>query len=148
MEAQRISALRSRYGVNWPLREFWVDETKRHMRVVGDTIDPILREAVKKRWRTADGAPSGASIGAGGKVMHREVEDGETLLDHLVNYTDGEAFVSVLATCAHSAYRRKDTERRNPQHPDRRAGHRTFCTHNIFLHAHSETRRPRRRYRS
>src|ERR1700722_11506692 len=86
LEAQRIVSLRARYGVNWPLREFWVDATKKPMEVVASTIDPILREAVGKRRIAAEEKIQGD--------MQREVQDGETLLDHLVNYTDGARFPS------------------------------------------------------
>jgi hypothetical protein len=83
-EAQRIVALRARYGINWPLREFWVDTTVQHMKVIGDTIDPILKEVIGEE------KAAGREDFKLTEDMHREVQDGETLLDHLVNYTDGE----------------------------------------------------------
>jgi hypothetical protein len=90
LEAQRLSALRARYGVNWPLREFWTDATAEHMRVVERVIEPILREAVEKKRRAGEGE----QVGVKGD-MSREVQDGETLLEHLVNYTDGELRLEV-----------------------------------------------------
>ncbi|EDR04930.1 cytochrome P450 [Laccaria bicolor S238N-H82] len=59
-EAQRITSFRSRRGGSWPLQEFWSDKKKRE-----------LGEQEK---------PAG----------DREVRDGESLLDHLINYTDDE----------------------------------------------------------
>ncbi|KAL0949002.1 hypothetical protein HGRIS_009101 [Hohenbuehelia grisea] len=86
-EAQSESAFRSRYGVNWPLLEPFRSRTAPHMRVVRAFIDPILAEAVAKK-RAADAA-SGKGVDA--EKGEREVKDGETLLDHLVNYTDDQS---------------------------------------------------------
>jgi hypothetical protein len=83
-EAQRIVALRARYGVNWPLREFWADTTAQHMKIIGNTIDPILKGVIGEK--IAAGAEDFKLM----EDMHREVQDGETLLDHLVNYTHSE----------------------------------------------------------
>jgi hypothetical protein len=92
-EAQRTTALRARFGINWPLNEFWVDEVVEHMKVVGETIDPILREAVgAKRKKTVAGG--GGDFKLSGD-MQREAQDGETLLDHLVNYTDSGFLVFI-----------------------------------------------------
>jgi cytochrome P450 len=83
-EAQRLIALRARLGANWPLAEFWKDKVKEQMQVVNAFIEPILRAAVEKHRAS------------GGKTLSspdedREVKDGETLLDHLINYTQDEA---------------------------------------------------------
>jgi hypothetical protein len=84
-QAQVISALRSRWGSNWPIAEFWADRAKKHMTVVNKFIDPILQDAVAKRnLKQEDGGVTAGSI------KDREVKDGETLLDHLVHYTDGD----------------------------------------------------------
>lgn len=88
-EALTNIAVRSRRGTNWPLAEFWTDKTEKHMTIIHDFIDPILKEAVaKKRNATA----SGEKTGEVGLRDDREVLDGETLLDHLVNYTEGRYF--------------------------------------------------------
>jgi len=83
---QEVLALRSRYGFNWPLKEFWRDEAKVHVELVNKFIDPILSEALRKKKESGVTRQDwkGASKG------DREVEDGETLLDHLINYTDSK----------------------------------------------------------
>ncbi|KAJ8697745.1 Protein kinase alk2, variant 2 [Pleurotus ostreatus] len=79
-EAQSNVALRSRYGINWPLAEPWVDKTAKQMKVVKRFIEPILKEAVERKKAMGDIEKNNAA--------DREVKEGETLLDHLVNYTD------------------------------------------------------------
>lgn len=83
-EAQSLTALRSRFGVHWPLREFWRDHCKEHMRVVNGYIEPILKEAVARREEV-----SSADV--------KEVAEGDTLLSHLVNLTQGNAIVPPLS---------------------------------------------------
>jgi len=80
-ESQKLSGSRSRYGSSWPLIEFWKDNVKVHREVIDKFIDPILTEAIAKNKMAK---------GAFGKEGEREVGDGETLLDHLVNYTEGK----------------------------------------------------------
>ncbi|KXN80905.1 Cytochrome P450 52A3-A [Leucoagaricus sp. SymC.cos] len=76
-EAQRITARRSRYGVHWPLTEFWKDTIKEPMRIVKELIEPIVEEAVRKKRLRMNGV--------GGEK--NEEEEG-TLLENLVNETD------------------------------------------------------------
>ncbi|KAF7304520.1 Cytochrome P450 [Mycena chlorophos] len=70
-EAQLVTALRMRLGANWPLAEFWVDKLQKPLTVVRAFLDPILEEAIERK-----------------KAKGGEVEEGESLLDHLVNYTE------------------------------------------------------------
>lgn len=90
--AQSITALRSRYGMHWPLFEFWKDSVKEHMDIIHDTLNPILTEAVAKK-------KAARAIGEVKADKDREVKDGENLLEHLVNYTDGHCFC-ICRTCA------------------------------------------------
>jgi len=83
-EAQRLVVVRSRLGVYWPIKEFWKDEVKEKMVHVDEFIAPIVEEAVKKK--KASGV-QGVKEKASGD---REVKEGETLLDHLINYSDDE----------------------------------------------------------
>ncbi|KAK0231517.1 cytochrome P450 monooxygenase pc-3 [Armillaria fumosa] len=78
-EAQLETALRTRFAGYWPLFEFWTDRTKAKMVTVRRFLDPILAEAV--------GDAGKEQIGVG---KTREVQEGETLLDHLVCYTDDQ----------------------------------------------------------
>lgn len=77
-DAQLASAKRIQLGSLWPLFEFWKDSTLGYMDVINAFIDPILREAIEKK----------AVINRSDK---KEIDDGDTLLDHLINYTDGKA---------------------------------------------------------
>ncbi|KAF8892245.1 cytochrome P450 monooxygenase pc-3 [Infundibulicybe gibba] len=79
-EAQNITAMRSRWGANWPLAEFWADKAKVHMKLVHKFLDPMIAKAVAKK-RASEGQTNNWS-------GDREVKDGESLLDHLINYTD------------------------------------------------------------
>ncbi|KDQ49955.1 hypothetical protein JAAARDRAFT_142639 [Jaapia argillacea MUCL 33604] len=77
-ESQHIIAERSRMGDVWPLLEMFKDKTKEPMAVVNGYIEPILREALEKRRdRGMDGKEGN----------EEEVEEGETLLEHLVKFT-------------------------------------------------------------
>ncbi|KAF8075954.1 cytochrome P450 monooxygenase pc-3 [Lyophyllum atratum] len=80
-EVQRMIAFRSRWGAAWPLREFWKDKVQEKMGPIYDFIDPILTEAVARKKAASGGEKLGANV-------DREVQDGESLIDHLINYTD------------------------------------------------------------
>ncbi|EGO30124.1 hypothetical protein SERLADRAFT_431596 [Serpula lacrymans var. lacrymans S7.9] len=82
-DAQMASALRSRYGGKWPLAEFWKDKVHTYMDVIDEFVNPIIAEALEKK--KAMQSSSGNDLKGN---FDREVKDGETLLDHLVNYTE------------------------------------------------------------
>ncbi|KAF8905836.1 cytochrome P450 [Gymnopilus junonius] len=82
-EAQRFIALRGRRGINWPLSEFWKDEVKEKMVIVRGFIDPIIKTAVERK--RASGVSEKSS-----SEKDREVKEGESLLDHLINYTEDQ----------------------------------------------------------
>lgn len=71
--AQEITSFRIRFGDHWPLASFWKDELKDHMRVVHAFIDPIVAAAIDKKKRSTI-------------VVEK---DEETLLENLVNSTEG-----------------------------------------------------------
>ncbi|KAF7367008.1 Cytochrome P450 [Mycena sanguinolenta] len=77
--AQDTISVRMRYMDFWPLAEFWKDEIKEPMRVVERFLDPILDGVVTKR-RAAKNAPHSA--------QEKTAAEPETLLEHLVEYTD------------------------------------------------------------
>jgi len=83
-EIQRLIALRSRLGVNWPIAEFWKDKVLEQMKVINRFIEPIMRAAVARKQAQRWDAKEEASL-----EKEREVKDGESLLDHLINYTEG-----------------------------------------------------------
>ena len=78
--AQLAAAKRGHYNSVWPLFEFWKANTADGMAVIDAYIDPILHEAVVKK------RASGMNETAG---KEREIEDGDTLLDHLIHQTEG-----------------------------------------------------------
>lgn len=48
----------------------WIDDTASHMSVInGDLIDPMISDVIEKK---------------------KEIEKGDTLRDHVINYTDGK----------------------------------------------------------
>ena len=87
LEAQLGTSYRSRFGKSWRLFEFWSDRIKDHMQVCHEFIDPILEEALRKKKGLKE-----AGLIPEKNEKEREVSEGETLLDHLVNYTEGEHF--------------------------------------------------------
>ncbi|KAG1895877.1 cytochrome P450 [Suillus fuscotomentosus] len=81
-EAQIAAAYRGRFGSAWRLSEFWTDRVKKHMDVCYKFIDPILKEALEKNKMLKENMDEKTD------AKDRDVEEGETLLDHLVNYTE------------------------------------------------------------
>ncbi|KAJ7036761.1 cytochrome P450 [Mycena alexandri] len=82
--AQLVSIQRGRFGAAWPLSEFWHDKLEGSMRVIRAFLDPILREAVARRQASS----SEKVLDTNGAVKDREVQEGETLTEHLLNYTE------------------------------------------------------------
>jgi cytochrome P450 len=79
-DAQIASSYRGRFGSAWRLSEFWTDRVKKHMDTCYKFIDPILKEALEKNKMLKENIDEDAK--------DRDVKEGETLLDHLVNYTE------------------------------------------------------------
>ncbi|CAL1701110.1 unnamed protein product [Somion occarium] len=77
-KAQEVIASRSRIGPTWRFLEILSDKTAKPMHVVDDFLDPILRAALKKKANQDAGFE---------KKRGLEVEEDETLLDHLVRFT-------------------------------------------------------------
>lgn len=82
-EVQRAISLRSRFGAFWPLAEFWTDKVQLQMTTIYDFINPVLVEALQRK-RALGEEKSTANVG-----WDREVEEGESLLDHLMKCTEG-----------------------------------------------------------
>jgi len=90
LTAQSVIAQRSMSNeLFWKLIEFREDRIVGPMAVVGEVLDPIIEEAIRKK----------------GEKRANSVADpleGETLLGHLVNLTDGEhPFRSFLFSVSH-----------------------------------------------
>ncbi len=82
VRAQELISTRTRYGGLWPLKEFWTNEVIPLRRTVDEFVEPLLRDAYKKK--------------AAGQLE----KDGElSLVSNLVNVTDGLSFC-ILHLCA------------------------------------------------
>ena len=78
LQAQIATANRSRYANSWPLWEFWGDKVEEHMKSINELIGRLCREAMQRK---AENVKAG--------LASDPEKDGETLLEHLVNLTDG-----------------------------------------------------------
>ncbi|KIL67115.1 hypothetical protein M378DRAFT_160099 [Amanita muscaria Koide BX008] len=79
-DALRGISTRQRYGWAWPLREISGDQTRKPMKIVDGYIQPIIKEALaKKRAEKMDEKER--------EGTSDHLEEGETLLDHLVQVT-------------------------------------------------------------
>ena len=78
LTVQSVIVKRSRLNeLTWKLIEFLEDRIVEPMTVIGGVLDPIIENAIKKK-----GERKANSVG--------DSLEGETLLGHLVNLTDGE----------------------------------------------------------
>jgi len=80
-ESQIATASRTNYGSSWRFAEFWRDQVQKHMEVCHEFIDPIVADTVAKKHEQM-------RLGLDVKDATGEVKEGETLLEHLVNYTE------------------------------------------------------------
>ncbi len=83
-KAQEYLIFRIRRGIVWPLFEFWGDTTREHMEVVETFLDPIINDAVQRR-----------NLKAGDKPQEEKADESQSLIDHLVDLTDGEVPLSL-----------------------------------------------------
>ncbi|KAH0579505.1 hypothetical protein H2248_002361 [Termitomyces sp. 'cryptogamus'] len=74
-QAQEVISSRERYGWIWPMMEIFEDRTKKPMETVRAYLDPIIQDAIVKNAN----APK-----TGSEKSESHVEEGETLIDHLV----------------------------------------------------------------
>ena len=79
LEAQAVVSMRERAGPIWPLEEIFQDKTRKPMQVVDGYVKPIIQEALARM----------KSGQFDRKVASDHFEEGETLLDHLVQVTQG-----------------------------------------------------------
>ncbi|KAI0350150.1 cytochrome P450 [Trametes cingulata] len=81
-DALEATSIRGRFLQSWPLFEFWGDRVKQYLKAVDEFIDPIVENALRRKAER---------VGAG-EVDEKEgkenVRDDETLLEHLVKFTD------------------------------------------------------------
>jgi hypothetical protein len=84
LKSQEQISERERLGPIWPLFEVFKDKTKEHMKVVNEYLEPIIQDALRRKKEMKD---AGEKLEDG----NAEIGDDETLLDHLVEMTTGEA---------------------------------------------------------
>ena len=81
-----VAGTRERLGPVWPLLEIFKDHSKEPMKIVNAYINPIVKDAIEKHRKSPARNDKTAS----------EVEDDETVLDHLVKQTSGKLFKSSI----------------------------------------------------
>ncbi|KAI0823239.1 cytochrome P450 [Trametes gibbosa] len=90
-DALEATAMRGRFLQSWPLFEFWADRVKQHLKAVDDFIDPIVEDMLRTK---AAGTPCGARAETTTPPPpppddeKNQAQDDETLLEHLVKFTD------------------------------------------------------------
>ncbi|KIK67201.1 hypothetical protein GYMLUDRAFT_37268 [Collybiopsis luxurians FD-317 M1] len=80
LQAQEAISTRERFSLIWPLLEIRKDKTEEPMKVLNAFIQPIVNDAIAKMKSMQ------RSVEEKNKV--EEIEEDETLLDHLVKITD------------------------------------------------------------
>jgi len=88
-EGQFLTSSRGNYGIDWPLKEFWKDKIKPLRRQMDVFLEPILAKALADKNVREDKTARGQE-----KLM-----EAETLLDHLVNQTQGQFNIIALRIC-------------------------------------------------
>ncbi|KAI9572478.1 cytochrome P450 [Boletus coccyginus] len=83
-ESQIATASRTNYGTSWRFAEPWQDQVEKHMQVCYEFVDPIVADMIAKKKREQGQPGSDVNNGTG------KVKEGETLLEHLVHYTEDE----------------------------------------------------------
>lgn len=112
LTAQSVIAKRSRLNEAWKLIEFWEDKIVEPMAVIGEVLDPIIENALKKKGEK-EFDPAGDNL------------EGETLLSHLVKLTDGELRLRFFTFTVLRFPRPQDYPGRDVQYHDRREGYGT-----------------------
>lgn len=83
--AQLQSAYRIRFGYQWPLFELWKDTVEDHMKIVRETLAPILDAAIEKKKLSEVGMSEEQKKAA----REESATESETVLDHLLQFTQG-----------------------------------------------------------
>ncbi|KAG6844792.1 hypothetical protein H0H87_003721 [Tephrocybe sp. NHM501043] len=89
LEAQEAISSRERYGWIWPLMEIWEDKTKKPMEIVRAYLDPIIQDAMEKKKATS------TDTAMEEKKDAAHVEEGESLIDHLVSQSSGDLNIMI-----------------------------------------------------
>ena len=76
--AEKRLGARLRMSELWPLAEFWEDKTAKEMQVIRAFLKPLISKAFERTGGTKTGVKA-----------PKEIQEGETLVDHLVKCTRG-----------------------------------------------------------
>ncbi|EIW81950.1 cytochrome P450 [Coniophora puteana RWD-64-598 SS2] len=86
MESQIATGQRFFWAGAWRLREFWTDKVAQKSAIVNQFFEPVVEAALeRKRERQAKGLDQGQD--------KAEVDEEDTLLDHLVKVTDDKKLI-------------------------------------------------------
>ncbi|KAJ3824548.1 cytochrome P450 monooxygenase pc-1 [Lentinula raphanica] len=80
LDAQEACSSRERFSMIWPMLEIHKDKTKEPMKIINAFIQPIVNEAVAKLKNQERLGEKKGPV--------EEIDENETLLDHLVKQTD------------------------------------------------------------
>ncbi|KAJ3758543.1 cytochrome P450 monooxygenase pc-1 [Lentinula raphanica] len=80
LDAQEACSSRERFSMVWPMLEIHKDKTKEPMKIINAFIQPIVNEAVAKLKNQERLGEKKGPV--------EEIDENETLLDHLVKQTD------------------------------------------------------------
>ncbi|KAF8131043.1 cytochrome P450 [Boletus edulis] len=83
LESQIATANRTNYGSSWRFAEPWRDQVQKHMKICLEFVDPIIADTLAKKHEQR-------RLGLDAKEGMGQAKDGETLLEHLVNYTEDQ----------------------------------------------------------
>ncbi|KIJ19741.1 hypothetical protein PAXINDRAFT_67438 [Paxillus involutus ATCC 200175] len=86
-ESQVAAAYRANYGSSWRFTEPWQDQVLKRIKICSEFIDPILTDTLAEKHELKKHGLLEVEDG------EREVKDGETLLEHLVNYTEDRTII-------------------------------------------------------
>ncbi|KAI0747481.1 cytochrome P450 [Fomes fomentarius] len=81
------TAIRGRFLQSWPLFEFWGDRVKKYLAAVDEFIDPIVDDALRKQAKKAPLVQNN-DLDAIEKSDKDQLRDDDTLLQHLIKFTD------------------------------------------------------------
>lgn len=133
-EAQTIVARREQMGGLWPLFELRGDKMKGPMKIVDAFINPIIEEAIRKK-------DAKHSTDVEKEANPADVDEGETLLDHLVKFTSGKSILKLCSVTCYSSFlpgvflllRPCSPQGRDSQHHVGRSGYCTFSSQLPFI---------------
>ena len=84
-EGQNLTAIRTSFGNDWPLPEFWGDRVAPFRKVIDNFTEPLMEEALAKR---------NLELSKGAEA--KDDDEKGNLLEYLVKHTQGMLSSSIL----------------------------------------------------